>query len=175
MKATNEQIIREAHRRYDAAPIERMWSLSDYVIEVMRENWTPPDPVDPALIVAREVLAVEWEKKSYPHHADAARKGRYDAEVPILAARAAYKHQLDEARVAAAAALELLDGGSKQTAIIEAAQEILTRYLLPDGLDHHEALRALLLLLDGPEQRLAQARWDAAIGPYHRLQKETAQ
>lgn len=51
---TNEQIIREAKRRWEAAPIERRWSVKDYIIEVVRENWTPPEPVDPDLMAFRE-------------------------------------------------------------------------------------------------------------------------
>ena len=61
------------------------------------------------------------------------------------------------------AAPELLDAGSAQTAIIRSAQEILTRYLVPDGIDSARAISELFGLLDGPSQRAAQAKWDAAI------------
>jgi hypothetical protein len=76
MTATNEQIKAEAERRARAAMASRSppnWSVTDYVIEVVREGWTPP-PVDPDLLAFREwgskvenaayretVLAGEWD------------------------------------------------------------------------------------------------------------------
>jgi hypothetical protein len=44
MTATNEQIEDEAHRRFDENPCT---PLAHYIIEVTREGWTPPEPVDP--------------------------------------------------------------------------------------------------------------------------------
>ena len=61
------------------------------------------------------------------------------------------------------AAPDLHDGGQAQTAIICRAQAILTQYLIPDGIDGPEAINQLLGLLDGPDQRAAQAKWDAAL------------
>jgi hypothetical protein len=59
MSPTNEQIIAEAKRRADfrkwtGAPIEY------FIIEVTREGWTPPEPVDPDLLAFREWYAGEW-------------------------------------------------------------------------------------------------------------------
>ncbi len=154
---TNNQIKLEAERR--ALLAGKSADYAHYIIEVVREGWTPPPPtVDPDLIAVREIVAREWESKMFPHHADAARKGRYDAEVSIQAALAAYK-----AGTSRSVASDLLESGGKQTAILRAAQEILTRYLVPDGLDASQALFALLALLDGPEQRSAQSSWNAAI------------
>ena len=62
-----------------------------------------------------------------------------------------------------AAAPDMYAGGEAQTAIIRRAQAILTQYLIPDGLDGPEAINQLLGLLDGPDQRAAQATWDAAL------------
>ena len=62
-----------------------------------------------------------------------------------------------------AAAPDLYFGGEAQTDIIRHAQAILTQYLIPDGIDGPEAINQLLGLLDGPEQRAAQAAWDAAL------------
>ena len=62
-----------------------------------------------------------------------------------------------------AAAPDLYSGGEAQTAIIHRAQAILTQYLIPDGIDGPEAINQLLGLLDGPDQRTAQAAWDAAL------------
>jgi hypothetical protein len=54
MTATNEQIIREAHRRQNA-DVDRQELLSHFIIEVTRENWTPPEPVvDPDVLAFRE-------------------------------------------------------------------------------------------------------------------------
>ncbi len=61
------------------------------------------------------------------------------------------------------AAPDLYSGGEAQTAIIHRAQAILTQYLIPDGIDGPEAINQLLGLLDGPDQRTAQAAWDAAL------------
>ena len=69
---------------------------------------------------------------------------------------------LADARLIAAAP-DLLEGGTEQTAILRAAQEILTRYLVPDGIDAPQAITELLGLLDGPTQRSAQTKWDAAV------------
>jgi len=74
------------------------------------------------------------------------------------------KHNAEQATARLiAAAPELKDGGSAQTAIIRKAQAILTRYLVPDGISAERAVNDLLGLLDGPEQRVAQSAWDAAI------------
>lgn len=62
-----------------------------------------------------------------------------------------------------AAAPDLYFGGEAQTDIIRHAQAILTQYLIPDGIDGPEAINQLLGLLNGPEQRAAQAAWDAAL------------
>lgn len=62
-----------------------------------------------------------------------------------------------------AAAPDLYFGGEAQTDIIRHAQAILTQYLIPDGIDGPEAINQLLGLLNGPEQRAAQAAWDAAF------------
>lgn len=64
-----------------------------------------------------------------------------------------------------AAAPELLEAGAAQTDILRKAQSILTQYLIgqPKGLGQADAIAALLGLLDGQEQRAAQAKWDTAI------------
>jgi hypothetical protein len=52
MTATNQQIMAEAWIRYRkantaTAVIGEHKPLDHFVIEVVRENWTPPEPVDP--------------------------------------------------------------------------------------------------------------------------------
>ena len=61
------------------------------------------------------------------------------------------------------AAPDMYAGGAAQTALLRQAQAILTQYLIPDGIDGPEAINQLLGLLDGPDQRSAQAAWDAAL------------
>ena len=51
MTATYEQIEDEAHRRFDENPCT---PLAHYIIEVVREGWEPPEPVDPAVLAYRE-------------------------------------------------------------------------------------------------------------------------
>ena len=63
----------------------------------------------------------------------------------------------------AAAAPDLLAGGTAQTEIIRLAQSILTSYLIPDGIDGAEAINQLLGLLDGPDQRAAKSLWETAL------------
>lgn len=58
MSPTNEQIKVEARRRAikefgDSGPD----FLNDFIIEVMREGWTPPEPVDPDILAFREWFA----------------------------------------------------------------------------------------------------------------------
>ena len=61
MTATNEQIMAEAKRRWDAELWPRHKRVVDHVIEVTREGWTPPEPVDP------DVLAYwDWHKSVNP-------------------------------------------------------------------------------------------------------------
>jgi hypothetical protein len=52
MSATNEQIVAEAERRWAREP--RDGFVTDYIIQVVREGWTPPPPVDPDLRAFRE-------------------------------------------------------------------------------------------------------------------------
>ena len=62
MKPTNEQIIAEAERRWDAEQGTPRQSVIGHAIEIVRENWTPPEPkpVDPDLLAYRE-----WRAELY--------------------------------------------------------------------------------------------------------------
>lgn len=68
----------------------------------------------------------------------------------------------DHARLIAAAP-DLLEAGVAQTQILTKAQAIMTSFLEPGGLGIEETISELLELLDGPEQREAQSKWDAAV------------
>ena len=60
---------------------------------------------------------------------------------------------------------ELLMAGIAQTSILHRAQAIMTNYLQgpPKGINRDQAIDAILGLLDGPDQREAQMKWDDAI------------
>ncbi len=87
MTPTNEQIVVEANRRalecgWGAPPVEH------YIIEVVREGWTPP-PVDPEVLAVREVLArseVGGENSCAAYLA-----GAFDSHRSFRMALAAYK------------------------------------------------------------------------------------
>ncbi|MFN8996014.1 MAG: hypothetical protein ACK5X3_20435 [Pseudomonadota bacterium] len=73
MSPTNEQIIEEAARRWMAETGPRRESVIDYVIDTVRENWTPPPAVDPDLLAFREWLMKrepDMRRQSYAYDAD---------------------------------------------------------------------------------------------------------
>ena len=98
MKATKEQIIAEANRRRaehgeGAPPVEH------FIVDVVCENWTPPDPVDPDLLAWREwfaqragsahksgILAGHWDSTS-------------DADAYLAGARMAREQERERAKV----------------------------------------------------------------------------
>jgi hypothetical protein len=89
MTATYEQIITEANRRaaepgWGARPVEHL------IIEVVREGWTPPEPVDPDLLAVREISAKQYEGAAPVVSADI-RLGKYDGDAVLICALAAYK------------------------------------------------------------------------------------
>jgi len=88
--ATHDQIVFEANRRAlergpGAPPVEH------FIIEVVREGWTPPEPVDPDLPEVREIVAQVWDDAGAPHVARGFRSGRFDKDKALRAALAAYK------------------------------------------------------------------------------------
>ena len=87
MTATHEQIEDEAHRRFDENPCT---PLAHYIIEVVREGWAPPEPVDPDLLAVREISAKQYEGAAPVVSADI-RLGKYDGDAVLICALAAYK------------------------------------------------------------------------------------
>jgi hypothetical protein len=88
MTATNDEIRAEARRRLAAAdPDYDQRGFVNAVIEVTREGWTPPEPVDP------DVLAFEqWFKGAF--------SARPDFKEPYLAgARMAREQEQERAKV----------------------------------------------------------------------------
>jgi hypothetical protein len=57
MIPTNEQIMAEAKRR----SVDSVMTLHSHIIEVVREGWTPAEPVDPDMLAFRE-----WAAKRNP-------------------------------------------------------------------------------------------------------------
>ena len=55
-KPTYSQIIAEANRRYQRNETPAFYE--HHIIDVVREGWTPPEPVDPDLLAFRE-----WEAR----------------------------------------------------------------------------------------------------------------
>ncbi len=95
MTATNEQIMAEAWVRYRkantaTAVIGEYKPLDHFVIEVTREGWKPPEPVDPDLLAVREISAKQFEGAEAVVSADI-RLGKYDGDAVLICALAAYK------------------------------------------------------------------------------------
>lgn len=96
-QATYEQIMAEARIRRHAAGYGLGANLgapplSYFIIDVVREGWTPPEPaVAHDLIAAREFVAAECESRNDPEGAEEARSGTYDRGIAVGAALAAVR------------------------------------------------------------------------------------
>jgi len=88
MTATYEQIEDEAHRRFDENQCSTH-TLTYYIIDVTREGWTPPPPVDPDVLAVREVLA--RPEVGGAINSTSYLEGYYDNERSFKLALAAYK------------------------------------------------------------------------------------
>lgn len=108
MKATKEQIIAEANRRRaehgeGAPPVEH------YIVDVVCENWTPPDPVvDPDILAWREWVVEQW-----PDLQEEAISGETDSIMPAQAylagARMAREQERERANMPIGMAGALVD------------------------------------------------------------------
>ena len=102
MKATKEQIIAEATRRAAAQGYgENEKPVIHFVIDVMRENWTPPEPVvDPDVLAFREWVKSYQRPFILEPDVDA---GRYDgvpeAHAYLAGARMAREQEQERAKV----------------------------------------------------------------------------
>ena len=127
---TNEQIIAEAKRRADfrkwtGAPIEY------FIIEVVRENWTPPEPpVDPDVLEFRA-----WgERRFGADTALAYRLGDCDdidlAEAYLAGARMAREREQERAKVLAefVGGVTTLGSNDSISAIVGVARFTLAKY-----------------------------------------------
>lgn len=101
MTPTKEQIIAEANRRRaehgeGAPPVEH------FIVDVVCENWTPPEPVvDPDLLAWRE-----WMASRVPTVAHWYLSGSYDAEPSATAYLAGARMARDQERERAKALVE---------------------------------------------------------------------
>jgi len=82
MSPTNEQIIAEAERRWleeykaNGGKLSPHSSKEVHVINIMREGWTPPEPVvDPDILAFREWVR---SREARPEIRRAAESGEYD-------------------------------------------------------------------------------------------------
>jgi len=88
---------KEARRIWDSSNGLCPISPAQIAARLAREGWTPPPPVDPDVLVVREIVAVEWEKWCAEHQvtkhygAKFTRSGRCDHDHSFRAALAAYK------------------------------------------------------------------------------------
>jgi hypothetical protein len=130
MTATNDQILAEANRR----GTERGWPrppVEHYIIEVVREGWTPP-PVDPDLLAVREIAAARYERMALYDWAHAARKGELDAgedlQYPLAAYKAGREVEAERAKVLVEYVTRLVDGFFLYADYRERATEALAAY-----------------------------------------------
>jgi hypothetical protein len=98
MTATKEQIVAEAERRWENELGEREWSVVDHIIDVIREGWTPPEPVDPDLVAFRE-----WRASLIPNNSTEIATGYWEqqdqAEAYRAGARMAREQERERAKV----------------------------------------------------------------------------
>ena len=85
------------HEELDKATADEAWRILEegqdvavIAARLAREGWTPP-PVDPDLLVVREIVAKVFDEKGWRDAAGEARKGQTDKGATLLATLAAYK------------------------------------------------------------------------------------
>ena len=105
MTATNDQIVAEANRR----GTERGWAgppVEHYIIEVVREGWTPPEPVDPDVLACREWMI---SQPCSPDYREAVLAGKWDLGVSTTGFLAGARMAREQAQVVSDALVEALD------------------------------------------------------------------
>jgi len=109
MTATNEQIVAEAERRAiedggGGAPVEH------YIIEVTREGWTPPEPVDPDLLAYRK-----WEVSQLGNHGyrEEVLAGKWDRDITATGFLAGARMAREQEQKRAKRVVDVLDYISK--------------------------------------------------------------
>jgi hypothetical protein len=81
----------------DKATADEAWRLLEegedvavIAARLAREGWKPPEPVDPDLLVVREIAAKQYKGAEAVVSADI-RLGKYDGDAVLICALAAYK------------------------------------------------------------------------------------
>ena len=129
MTATNDQIVAEASRR----AIERGWGappVEHFIIEVVREGWTPPEPkpepVDPDLLAFREFASKAARSASLAQsYRDGGMDSCISAHVFLAGARMAREQERERARKLA----EFVEDQSRRLDGVGArAHDILSKY-----------------------------------------------
>lgn len=122
MSPTNEQITAEARRRLRGESMGT--TLADKIIEVMREGWKPPEPVDPDLMAWRE-----WGARTYPSEAKNISAGRWDNLREGLAYLAGARMAREQERERARKLAEFVEDQSRRLDGVGArAHDILSKY-----------------------------------------------
>lgn len=132
MIPTNEQIIAEAKRRWADLMMTSRSSKSvyDFIIEVMRENWTPPEPVDPDILAFREWFADRNSPDDRAHILAGYWDSNFTAAYFLAGARAAREQERERAKVLLDYAWEDVGapGGDEAKARSNRAFDIITKY-----------------------------------------------
>jgi len=119
MTATNEQIEDEAHRRFDENPCT---PRALYIIEVVREGWTPPEPVDPDVLAYREWELSKLGMLCYREEVLAGDWDHFATAIAFLAgARMAREQEQERAKV-------LVEFAKSRTPLTDAADVALAKY-----------------------------------------------
>ena len=105
MTPTNDQIVAEAVRRFDENPGIESLSLIHFIIEVVREGWRPPEPVDPAVLAYREWEASRTGTPAFRASVLAGGWDRTPSAICFVAGFRAAREQEEEAAVALVEAL----------------------------------------------------------------------
>jgi hypothetical protein len=116
MTATKEQIVAEAERRWENELGEREWSAVDYIIDVIREGWTPPEPIDPDVELARTIARNKHSKLADVRA----------VEATATAVLAGIKAGRDQERERAGPVVEFLENSG--LSLSPTAREVLAKY-----------------------------------------------
>lgn len=122
----DEARAKEAYRQADGADrYLTHFEAATIAARLARENWTPPEPVDPDLLAFREWLVEQW-----PDLQEEATSGETDSIIPARAYLAGARMARERAKVLEefAVALETFGLDDSISAIPRGAREALAKY-----------------------------------------------
>jgi hypothetical protein len=160
---TYDQIIDEARIRRHAAGYGLGANfgsppLGHFIIEVVREGWTPPEPVDPDVIAVRGVLALMCNSESQHN---GYRDGKFDHDTSFQMSLATYKAGKEDQTKALEAQIAALEesvarlSGERQP-LLEACQTLATL------LDTDDWIATGRLAVKQAQAAIAKVRGEAA-------------